>query len=95
METTYEYDQPFSSVTLLPIPNPSPEQLKLVRALGKITDQNLLELRAVLQAGGFQAFGLLLSEQAEDIGRRLGGLCIPYRVDHLPDRRHIRGKTIS
>lgn len=90
MGSSYEYDQPFFSVTLLPIPDPSPEQLKLVRELSKIRHQNLLELRAILQAGGFQAFGLLLSEQAENIGRQLGGLCIPHSVDHLPDRRHIR-----
>jgi hypothetical protein len=90
MTAKFKHDQPFHSVTLLPVEDPSTEQILTVRELSKIQHENLLALRFVLKEGGFKTFGLLLAEQAAAIGKRQGDAGIPCRIERLQDRRHVR-----
>jgi hypothetical protein len=88
----FKYDQPFHSVTLLPIPDPSEEQIQRFGVLLHGDYTNYLELRKLLQKGGFNAFGPLLAEQAVGLSAKLTDAIIPHQIGRLPYKRII-GKT--
>jgi len=86
----YEFDQPFYSVELLPIEKPTATQIKLVRETGRQEESNFLELRALLQRGGFQGFGLLLPSEMAVLSRKFDTAGIPYKVRGDPTPRMVR-----
>jgi hypothetical protein len=85
----FDYDQPFHSVTLLPIPEPSAEQIQRFGVLLRGGYTNYLELRNLLQQGGYNAFGPLFYEQAVGLSAKLTDAIIPHRIDRLPYNRII------
>ncbi|MHB8902748.1 MAG: hypothetical protein ACYC6Y_28645 [Thermoguttaceae bacterium] len=76
-----KYDRPFYYVTLLPVEKPTVEQIKRFRevALGQ-KEMNFLQLRAILEYGGFAAFGLLLPTQLSALTCALDAVGIRYAV---------------
>jgi len=80
----HKVDQPFHTITLLPVPHPSVAQIRVVRSLGLDKESNYPQLRALLQAGGFQMFGLLFLDRANEISKELFTVGIPHRVDPSP-----------
>jgi len=83
----FVYDQPFNAVTLLPIEQPTTAQIKLLREIKANLGENLLALRKILQDGGCQMFGLLLSEQASELSEKLNEVGIPHRIDKMQEKR--------
>src|SRR6476646_5789683 len=80
----FNYDQPFQSLTLLPVPEPSAEQIQRFGILLRGAYTNYLELRKMLQEGGYNSFGPLLAEQAAVLSATLTDAIIPHKIDRLP-----------
>ena len=74
-------DQPFHAVTLEPVEAPTVEQIRLFRELSLLSFNNFLEIRRILQTGGFQTFGELLLDQANALSAKLSAVGIPHRIE--------------
>ena len=82
-----ELDQPFSIITLLPVESPNANQIQVVRALSRHAHANLLEIRAILQQGGFCGFGELLPDELADVTSKLDDALLPHRVERSKTSR--------
>jgi len=74
-------DQPFHSVTLESVEKPTVDQIRLLCEFSLIRFDNMLEIRRVLRKGGFQCFGELLIDDANDLSARLTAARIPHRTE--------------
>ena len=73
-------DQPFVSISVHPIAQPTEEQIRFVKSISTHADQNFLQIRHLLQQGGQIALGILLPEDAERMGVRLRELGLSYSI---------------
>jgi hypothetical protein len=71
-------DQPFVSISLHPVEQPTEQQIRYVQSISTYADQNFLQIRRLLQQGGQIALGLHLPDDAERLGSRLRELGFSY-----------------
>jgi hypothetical protein len=73
-------DQPFVSIRLDPVPQPTDQQIRYLQGIQAYAEQNFLQLRRFLQEGGPVALGIMLPEEAERRGARLRELGFSYSL---------------
>jgi hypothetical protein len=73
-------DQPFVSLSLHPVAQPTEPQIRYVQSITTYADQNFLQIRRLLQQGGQIALGFHLPEDAEKLGARLRELGFAYSI---------------
>ena len=73
-------DEPFVSISLHPVAEPTEAQIRYVKSFAGYGDQNFLQIRKKLQQGGGIPFGLLLAEDVERLDIRLRELGLEYSV---------------
>jgi len=85
-------DEPFVSINVHPVAQPTEEQIRYVQSIRTYADKNFLQIRRLLQQGGQIAFGVLLPEDAERVGTRLRELGLSYST---PKMRVYRRGTLN
>ena len=73
-------DQPFVSIKLHPIAQPTERQIRYVQSIRAHADQNFLQIRHLIQQGTGIALGIHLPEDAERLGAQLRELGFAYDI---------------
>jgi cell wall assembly regulator SMI1 len=77
-------DRFLHQVILLPVERPTADQLRVVQEFSQRQYANLLEVRRMMIAGGFSAFGELIGNGLARVVASLEQAGIPHRVEALP-----------